>query len=166
MLISGHFLSSYTIYLTTLSILRREGGTLRFVNCYSKSNKQALLNLVTFRQIIRDIFWFFSIFLLFSHDSPFIHECLANLCHFLAHFGCFLFLKMSEIAKFSLKVMIFCHFEYYLPFWCKILSSRVNFQISANFGKIFIRTPYSIQAGGKLSPPYGFLSCCAKNCLQ
>ena len=53
----------------------------------------------------------FSIVLLFSRDSPLFMSVWPNLGHFLATFV--FSSKLLEIAKYSLKIVIFCHFEYF-----------------------------------------------------
>ena len=53
-----------------------------------------------------------SIVLLFSRGSPFVNDCSANLGHFLPIFYGFSS-EPPEIAKFLLKILIFCHFEYF-----------------------------------------------------
>ena len=57
----------------------------------------------------------FSIILLFSYGSPYGHECSANFRSFFVHFDGFSS-KLPEIANFSLKIVIFCHFEYFSTF--------------------------------------------------
>ena len=81
----------------------------------------------------------FSIVPLFSRDSPFLFmSAWPILGHFLAHFLCFSS-KLPEIAKFSLKIVIFCHFEYFFTFFMQISVPGWgwggNFQFSANFGR-------------------------------
>ena len=59
---------------------------------------------------------------------PYVHECSAKIIgHFLPIFDGFLS-KLSEIAKFSLKIVIFLViFNASLPIWCKILSGGTTF---------------------------------------
>ena len=76
----------------------------------------------------------FSIVLLFSLGSPFVHECSANFRSLLPIFYGFSS-KLPEIAKFSIKLVTFCHFEYFSAF---LLQNSVgggggNFQFSADF---------------------------------
>ena len=76
----------------------------------------------------------FSIVLLFSHGNPFVHECSANFRSLFSHFYGFSS-KLPEIAKFSLKIVIFfVILNTSLSFWLKILSGGGrNFQFSADF---------------------------------
>ena len=57
----------------------------------------------------------FSIVLLFSRGSPFVHECSANFRSLFAHFYGFSS-KLPGIANFSLKIVIFYHFGYFSTF--------------------------------------------------
>ena len=76
----------------------------------------------------------FSVVLLLSHDSPFVHECLA-------HFWSLFLFQTARNHKFSLKIVFFfVIFNPFVSFWSKILSGggggTFNFcPILANFHK-------------------------------
>ena len=83
----------------------------------------------------------FSIVLLFSRGTPFVHECSANFKSlFLSNFHCFSF-KLPEITTFSLKIVIFCHFQYFSTFLVQNSVRVTNFNdkrtvvINNNAGK-------------------------------
>ena len=81
----------------------------------------------------------FLIVLLFSRDSPFVHECSANFRSLFAHF-CGFSSKPPEIALFSLKIVIFCHFEHFSTFLVQN-SVRGQLSIFGEFWPIFMSTP-------------------------
>ena len=78
----------------------------------------------------------FSIVLLFSFDSPFVHECSVNFWSLLPIFYGFSS-KLPDITKFSQKIATFCHFEYFFTFLVQNCDrgATLNFRpILADFG--------------------------------
>ena len=76
----------------------------------------------------------FSIVLLFSRGSSFVHECSANFRSRFGHFDSFSS-KLPEIASFSLKIVIVLSFSILLYLSGSKFCPRVNFRFSANFGR-------------------------------
>ena len=85
----------------------------------------------------------FSIVLLFSRSSPFVHECSANFRSLFAHFLWF-FVKTTRNRNFSLKkIVIFCHFEYFSTF---LVQNSVGggLSIFGHFWPILMSTPLNM----------------------
>ena len=83
----------------------------------------------------------FSIVLLFSRDSLFVHECLANFRSHFSLFSWFFFVKLPEVAKFSLKIVIFCHSEHFFTFLVQDSVRGGGLSIFGQFWLIFMSTP-------------------------
>ena len=78
--------------------------------------------------------------------KPFVHECSANFRSLFAHSLMFFLSQLPEIAKFSLKIVIFVILNTCLHFFLKILvGGGGNFHISADFHEYtFKMTPYHV----------------------
>ena len=96
--------------LTYYPILRREGGflaTLRFFFYYSWSNYQRLLKLGEFwSNYVRHLLVKkeFSIVLLFSRGTPFVHECSANFKSLFCPFFMVSLLNYQKSQRFRSKL--------------------------------------------------------------
>ena len=76
----------------------------------------------------------FATVLLFSCDSPFVLMSAWQIVgHFLPIFNSFSS-KLLDITKSSLKIVFFCHFEYFFTFLVQN-SDQGNFQFSDIFGR-------------------------------
>ena len=84
-----------------------------------------------------------SIVLLFSRGIPFVHECSANCRTRFAHFDGFSS-KLPEIAKFSLKIVILCHFEYFSTFLVRNSVRGATFNFSADFHEYILNMTYHV----------------------